>query len=162
MPEFIAVPVSDPRASALLTEYFEDRALTFPPEQGVYVPAFPAAAQFIAPQGVFLLLHDGGPAIGCGGIRRIDDSPTGRVRYEVKHLWLQPAARGRGWGRVLLAELERRAVLFGAHELVLDTNASQEAAAGLYRSSGYASVAAYNSNPNATHWYRKQLAPGPS
>jgi hypothetical protein len=32
---------------------------------------------------------------------------------------------------------------------VLDTNATLEAAQGLYRSSGYLEVAPYNDNPNA-------------
>jgi hypothetical protein len=48
-------------------------------------------------------------------------------------------------------------VRLGATELVLDTNASLEAAAGLYQSSGFLDVPAYNDNPNATNWYRKEL-----
>ena len=93
-----------------------------------------------------------------GGVRRIEPRPpTGEVRYEVKHLWLSPNARGRGAGRRLLEELERRAVAYGAQELVLDTNASLAAAGGLYRSSGYVEVEPYNENPNATHWYGKRV-----
>jgi hypothetical protein len=57
----------------------------------------------------------------------------------------------------LLAELERRAIGFGATESVLDTNASLTAAAGLYHSSGYRSIPPYNDNPNATNWYAKRL-----
>ena len=53
--------------------------------------------------------------------------------------------------------LERRAVAFGAQELVLDTNASLAAAGGLYRSSGYVEIEPYNANPNATHWYGKRV-----
>jgi len=158
MPHFTPVPVTDPRAVDLLAEYFTDRGRSFPVAQGVYVPSFPSPDEFIVPRGVFLLLEDGASALGCGGIRRLTAPPTDRVRrYEIKHVWLQPPARGRGWGRLLLGELERRAVLFGAEEVVLDTNASLEAAAGLYRSSGYESIPAYNTNPNATNWYRKTL-----
>lgn len=141
----------------LLTEYFGDRELSFPAAQGTYRPTFPPAEQFVPPRGVFLLLGDSAEPVGCGGIRRLEDAPAGRVRYEVKHVWLQPQARGRGWGRLLLSELERRAALFGARDVLLDTNASLEAAAGLYRSSGYESIAPYNDNPNATNWYRKSL-----
>jgi ribosomal protein S18 acetylase RimI-like enzyme len=91
-------------------------------------------------------------------VRRIaPDASTGRERYEVKHLWLAPVARGRGAGRRLLDELERRAVGFGARELVLDTNASLAAAGGLYRSSGFTEIEPYNENPNATHWYGKRV-----
>ncbi|KGJ76466.1 hypothetical protein GY21_09180 [Cryobacterium roopkundense] len=161
MPEFTDVSVSDPRALALLTEYFADRELSFPAAQGTYRPTFPSEEQFVPPRGVFLLLGDPADPCGCGGIRRLEHSPadshTDPVRYEVKHLWVQPRARGRGWGRLLLVELEHRAGLFGAREAVLDTNASLEVAAGLYRSSGYEGIPAYNDNPNATNWYGKNL-----
>ena len=46
--------------------------------------------------------------MGCGGIRRIEDGAHG-PRYEVKHLYLRPETRGRGWGRLLLDDLERQA-----------------------------------------------------
>ncbi|MGN6197954.1 GNAT family N-acetyltransferase, partial [Humibacter sp.] len=68
-----------------------------------------------------------------------------------------PSARGKGAGRALLAELERRALEFGARRLVLDTNESLEAAGNLYRTSGYVSIEPYNDNPNATHWYAKAV-----
>ncbi|MDH6236598.1 GNAT family N-acetyltransferase [Cryobacterium sp. CG_9.6] len=158
MPIFTDVSVSDPRAVTLLTEYFADRALSFPAAQGTYRPAFPTPEQFVPPRGVFLLLSDGDEAVGCGGIRRLTDTPDGNPRYEIKHLWLQPHVRGRGWGRVLLTELEHRASQFGAVEVVLDTNASLESAAALYQRSGYRDIAAYNDNPNATNWYRKVLS----
>jgi GNAT superfamily N-acetyltransferase len=150
--------VTDPDAHRLLGDYFAERAAGFPSEQGEYRPTWPDPAQFTPPAGVFLVLEDeSGAAVGCGGVRRIADAGDGTVRYEVKHLWLAPAGRGRGEGRRLLAELERRAIGFGAGELVLDTNASLEAAGGLYRSSGYVDVEPYNANPNATDWYGKRV-----
>jgi ribosomal protein S18 acetylase RimI-like enzyme len=159
-PGFLETPVTDAAAQACLTAYFAERALSFPAQQGRYRPAFPAAEQFVAPAGVFLLLRD--PAadrvVGCGGIRRLEDTPHQTVRYEIKHLWLDPSTRGRGWGRALLTELERRAQGFGATETVLDTNASLTAAGALYASAGYREIEPYNSNPNATTWYAKTLA----
>jgi ribosomal protein S18 acetylase RimI-like enzyme len=98
--------------------------------------------------------------MGCGGIRLISDGVNGR-RYEVKHLYLRPETRGRGWGRLLLEDLERRAIAFGAKELVLDTHHSLEAAGGLYASSGFVQVAPYNDNPNASRWYAKSLGEAP-
>lgn len=161
-PEFREVSVTDARALSLLTQYFSDRASSFPPAQGSYRTTLPSPEQFLPPRGVFLLVgendHRGG-YVGCGGVRRITDSPDGAVRYEIKHLWLQPHVRGLGWGRLLLAELERRAGVFGADEVVLDTNASLEAAGALYKNAGYEDIAPYNDNPNATNWYRKTLGP---
>jgi ribosomal protein S18 acetylase RimI-like enzyme len=65
--------------------------------------------------------------------------------------------RGLGLGRALLAELQRRARGLGAQRLVLDTNDSLTAAAGLYRSSGFDEIEPYNDNPNATRWFAKTL-----
>jgi ribosomal protein S18 acetylase RimI-like enzyme len=156
---FREVDVTSAEALGLLDSYFAERASGFPPEQGEYRPTYPTAAAFTPPDGVFLVVEDGGAVIGCGGVRRIEPRPeTGEVRYEIKHLWLAPAARGRGAGRRLLEELERRAVGYGAEELVLDTNASLEAAGGLYRSSGFTEIEPYNANPNATHWYGKRVS----
>ena len=155
---FREVDVTSAEALALLDAYFAERAAGFPAAQGAYRPTYPTAEQFTPPAGVFLVVEDDGGVIGCGGVRRIQRRPdTYEIRFEVKHLWLAPAARGRGAGRLLLEELERRALEFGAQELVLDTNASLEAAGGLYRSSGYDDIEPYNANPNATHWYGKRV-----
>ncbi|MEG9492018.1 MAG: GNAT family N-acetyltransferase, partial [Microbacterium aurum] len=117
---------------------------------------FPTASVFTPPAGVFVVAVDDGPDVGCGGIRRIEDGPAG-VRYEVKHLYLRPETRGRGWGRLLLEDLERRAREWGAAELVLDTHHTLAAAGGLYARSGFEAIAPYNDNPNATRWYGKRL-----
>ena len=156
------VRVDDDAALALLTEYFSSRAQSFPRSQGEYRTVFPSADQFVPPRGVFLVVEAedlaGEPAdVGCGGIRRIELKDDDRATFEVKHLWLQPHVRRLGYGRALLTELERRAVEFGAEELVLDTNQVLEAAGKLYRTAGFAEVAPYNDNANATHWYAKVL-----
>lgn len=160
MVSFRAASPAEPDAHALLEQYFALRAEAFP---GSYTTVFPSPATFEPPAGVFVVAsadpEDGlalvGP-VGCGGIRRLDDGPHG-ARYEVKHLFLAPATRGRGWGSLLLADLERRAIAFGAVELVLDTHHTLVAAAGLYASAGFAEIEPYNDNPNATRWYGKDL-----
>ncbi|PRY69703.1 ribosomal protein S18 acetylase RimI-like enzyme [Glaciihabitans tibetensis] len=165
MVSFREVSVLDDSAQALLAEYFSARTLSFPGDQGTYKTTLPDAREFVPPRGVFLVVEGedlAGDAsdVGCGGIRKLDDPANAagaRVRYEVKHLWLQPHTRGLGLGRALLAELERSARALGATELVLDTNASLEAAGGLYRSSGFTEIEPYNSNPNATTWLGKLL-----
>lgn len=151
-----ALPADDPRSRALLTDYFEMRGEAFPKGQA-YQPVFPDAAVFTPPAGIFLVVvDDEGNDVGCGGIRRIADGETG-VRYEVKHLFLRPETRGRGWGRLLLTALEDQARDWGATESVLDTHHTLEAAGALYSRSGYRSIEPYNDNPNATRWYGKPL-----
>jgi ribosomal protein S18 acetylase RimI-like enzyme len=155
MAELRPSSVDDPAAHALLEEYFLMRAATFP--GGPYTTVFPSADAFAPPAGVFLLvIDDAGNAVGCGGIRALPDGPRG-PRYEVKHLYLAPEARGHGWGRMLLAELEREARALGATELVLDTHHTLEAAGRLYAAAGFVQTAPYNDNPNATRWYAKEL-----
>ena len=152
MVNFREASVDEPAAHALIAEYFDMRAQTFPMNLGDYHAAFPRGANFTPPAGVFLVVVEDSEDIGCGGIKSL--SPD---RYEIKHLWIQPRMQGRGLGRALLTELERRARDFRAVEVVLDTNASLVAAGSMYRSGGYDEIAPYNDNPNATHWFRKVL-----
>ena len=151
MVSFREASVDDPDAHSLIAEYFAMRAETFP--TGDYSPVFPHAVNFTPPAGVFLVVVEEGEDVGCGGIKRLT-----HARYEIKHLWIQPRMQGRGLGRALLTELERRALEFGAIEVVLDTNASLTVAGGMYRSGGYEEIPPYNENPNATNWFRKTLA----
>jgi ribosomal protein S18 acetylase RimI-like enzyme len=165
VPLYRETPVDDPEAHALLEAYFAERIATFPDPAG-YTTTFPDPAVFVPPVGVFVVvdldehgvdLDAADRGVACGGIRRVSPGPDGAVRYEVKHLYVAPAGRGRGLGRELLVELERRAKAFGADEAVLDTNDSLTAAGGLYRSAGYRTIEPYNDNPNATTWYAKSL-----
>lgn len=149
--------VDEPAAHELLTEYFQYRELGFAHQNTVYTITFPDPAAFEPTAGIFLVLADDeGRDVGCGGIRRITDGDHG-PRYELKHLYLRPETRGRGWSRLLLDELENRARSWGAGDLVLDTHHSLAAAGGLYASSGYTPIEPYNDNPNATRWYGKRL-----
>ena len=165
MPRYRPVDVTSPAAVSLLTDYFGEREETFPTGRGSYRTAFPVAATFTPPAGVFLVVnadgaHGDAPSVACGGVRRIEPTREGLVRYEVKHLFVRPSGRGAGLGRLLMAELERRAVDLGADLVVLDTNESLLAAGALYRSSGYDEVEPYNDNPNATTWFAKRVGDG--
>jgi ribosomal protein S18 acetylase RimI-like enzyme len=151
---------SDPAAHRLLDEYFTSRELGFAGASR-YTIVFPGDEQFTPPRGAFLVARLGDAEVGCGGIRSIPAGPDGESWFEVKHLWVEPEARGTHLGRRLLSELETIALGFGATHAVLDTHSSLEAAAGLYRSSGYQAIEPYNDNPNATNWYGKALSAGP-
>ena len=152
---FRAASPADPDARELIQEYFAERAAGFP---GDYRPVLPGADAFRAPDGILLLIEEPERGlIGCGAIRRIADGPLG-ARFEVKHVYTRPAARGLGAGRRLMSELERHARDWGAREIVLDTHHTLEAAAALYARTGFEPIEAYNDNPNATVWLRKVLA----
>jgi GNAT superfamily N-acetyltransferase len=137
--------VQDAAALALLTEYVEYRIHSFP-GPGVYRPASPNPEDFGDP-GLFLVATVDGVPSGCGGVRSLIPQ-----RFEVKHLYVRPAAQGHGLGRAILDALAERAWAAGADELVLDTHSSLTAAAALYRSAGFSAIDPYNENPNADRW----------
>ena len=108
-------PVDAPDAHDLLAEYFRVRTEGFA-DQGVeYRTTFPDPAAFVPPSGVFVVLDDDeGVAQGCGGIRLLPDGPLG-TRYELKHLYLRPVTRGRGWGRLLVEDIGKQMQWWVAH-----------------------------------------------
>ncbi|PCN48291.1 PadR family transcriptional regulator [Curtobacterium sp. 'Ferrero'] len=153
------VPADLPEVDALLDAYLDERERTFPSTQGTYSRKRTPASEFVPPTGVFVVAYEDGEPVGCGGLRRIADDRTDGgpvdVRFEVKHVYVSPAGRGRGVATAVMDELERRGAAMGATSIVLDTNDSLAAAGAMYRSRGYERVAPFNENPNATAWYRK-------
>jgi GNAT superfamily N-acetyltransferase len=136
---------------SLLASYFAEIVDIFGYDTSKEVPT--GAEDFSPPNGVFLVVRDGeGTARGCGAVRLLDPDTA-----EVKRMWLHPSMRGQGAGGALLGALEAKAVELGARRGVLDTNAALASAIALYRRSGWVEVAAYNSNPEATHWFAKDL-----
>ena len=84
------------------------------------------------PHGAFLVAHLDGVAVGCGGLRRHEGGVG-----ELKRLWVDPGARGRGVARALVAQLEEEALRLGYRALVLETGLRQPEAIRLYESLGY-------------------------
>ncbi|MGH3797247.1 MAG: GNAT family N-acetyltransferase [Pseudonocardiaceae bacterium] len=100
--------------------------------------------EFAAPHGTFVVGYLGGVAVACGGWRAHQPGPEfAEGDAELKRMYVVPAARGRGLSRVLLAELERRAIAAGLRRLVLETGTRQPEAIGLYTSSGYTAISGF-------------------
>ncbi|SOC88241.1 N-acetylglutamate synthase, GNAT family [Curtobacterium sp. 314Chir4.1] len=154
--EVRTVPADIPEVDELLDAYLDEREATFPSAQGTYSRKRTPAAEFTPPNGVFAVAYDDGLAVGCGGLRRIADDGAD-VRFEVKHVFVTPAGRGKGVATALMDTLEAAASGLGATAIVLDTNDSLVAAGAMYRGRGYARVQPFNDNPNATAWYRKPV-----
>jgi GNAT superfamily N-acetyltransferase len=108
------------------------------------------------PHGVFLVAWIDGVAVGCGGIRRYDDT-TG----EIKRMYVKPDVRRRGISRVVLEELEARARAIGYTQLVLETGTRQPEAIALYESADYESIEPYGFYKTApsSRCYAKSLTP---
>lgn len=150
--EISVVDPAQPAAQHCLREYFAeldrrfdegfDPANSLPAEQDEMRP----------PAGLFLIAMLLGEPVGCGALKFHADQPT-----ELKRMWVASSVRGRGVGRRLLSELERRAIEHGGSTIRLETNKTLTEAIALYRSAGYREVAAFNDERYADHWFEKHV-----
>jgi GNAT superfamily N-acetyltransferase len=104
------------------------------------------------PHGVLLLARGDGEPAGLGGVRFLDTEAA-----EVKSMYVDPAFRGHGFARAILAELEQIAAGHGCRRVHLDTSDYLTGAIALYRGAGYREVEPYNANPKANLWFERQL-----
>jgi GNAT superfamily N-acetyltransferase len=104
------------------------------------------------PGGVLLLARLDGEPAGLGGVRHLETDVA-----EVKTMYVDPAHRGRGLARAILAELEAIARAHGCRATRLDTSDYLTGAVALYRAAGYREVPAYNDNIKANLWFERQL-----
>jgi GNAT superfamily N-acetyltransferase len=105
--------------------------------------------------GAFLVAYRSDVAVGCGAVRMLD-AETG----ELKRMYVSPDERGRGIGRLLVAELEAEARTLGARRLVLETGTRQHAALALYRAAGFSPIPLYGeylSSPDTSICLGKEL-----
>lgn len=102
------------------------------------------ASEFAPPRGLFLVGYsaDNQP-VASGGWRVAEDSELQEGDAELKRMYVAPSARGRGFARAMLRELERTAREAGLTRLLLVTGTAQPEAIELYTSSGYAPVDAF-------------------
>ncbi|GAB3379066.1 GNAT family N-acetyltransferase [Amycolatopsis echigonensis] len=118
-------------------------------------------AEFAPPRGLFLVGYLDNVPVASGAWRAHDGpAPTfwpGDV--EVKRMYVVESARGRGFARAMLAELERTAVAAGRRRVVLETGTEQPEAIALYRSSGYGEIPAfgYYGDLPESRYYGKDL-----
>jgi putative acetyltransferase len=84
----------------------------------------------------FVIGYDhNGTAIGCGALRRLDDTSA-----ELKRMFVDPAARGSGVATAILRALETRAAARGWTALRLETGREQPDAVRFYEREGYARI----------------------
>ncbi|KJL31306.1 GNAT family N-acetyltransferase [Microbacterium azadirachtae] len=101
--------------------------------------------------GILLLARDGGAAVACAGARFVEGDA------ELTKVFTLPSARGRGIARRLILALEEAARDRGARSLRLNTRSDLVEACAMYEGLGFRSVEAFNAEPYADRWYRKDL-----
>ncbi|OPY28673.1 MAG: acetyltransferase [Methanocella sp. PtaU1.Bin125] len=111
-------------------------------------------AQMVEEQVAFFVVRCDGVAAGCGGLKM-----SGEVYAEIVRMYVRPACRGRGLGRLVLERLEQYAREHGVGELRLKTGIYQPEALGLYARHGYGIIPAfgpYREHP-LNRYYAKRL-----
>lgn len=144
------VPYDHPDAQGLIEEVQQEYVVRYGEEDVTPVQV----EDFQPPRGLFLLGYLDGVAIASGGWRMRDADEPGfdDGDVELKRMYVVPSARGRGWARVMLAELEGAAVRAGRKRILLETGSRQPEAIALYRSAGYSEIAkfgAYKDDPES-------------
>jgi|SRR5580765_3922503 len=102
--------------------------------------------EYAVPSGQLLLAFVDGALAGCGGFRALADCDHANA-CEMKRLFVRPAFRRFGIGRVLAEALLDGARRAGYSSMLLDTLDEMESARGLYASLGFVEVAPYYFNP---------------
>ena len=100
--------------------------------------------EYAPPRGRLLLGVADGNAVGCVALRALGDRDC-----ELKRLYVRPAERQTGLGRLLVEAVVDLARAEGYERILLDTLPTMVSAQRLYRRLGFQRVAPYRANPVA-------------
>jgi ribosomal protein S18 acetylase RimI-like enzyme len=132
------VAYDDPDALKLMEEVQQEYVVRYGEIDATPIDA----AEFAQPRGLFLVGYLDDVPVACGGWRAHDgpapDFQPGDA--ELKRMYVSASARGRGFARAVLGELERTALERGRTRTVLETGTAQPEAVALYDSSGYTRI----------------------
>lgn len=109
---------------------------------------------YAAPRGALVLAVMGDELAGCCALRAIDSTDYANA-CEMKRLYVRPAFRGIGIGRLLAEAIVEKGRVLGYNAILLDTLSDMEAARALYEELGFEEIPPYYFNPIAGAHYLK-------
>lgn len=143
-------------ARAIFREYAESLGISLE-FQGFEAELAALPGEYASPGGLLLLARVDGQIAGCGAVRRLLDADEPDA-CEMKRLYVRPAYRHLGLGRMLAQALIDHGRETGYAAMYLDTLSDMEAARELYASLGFVDVPPYYFNPIAgAHYLRVDL-----
>ena len=95
----------------------------------------------LGPDARYLLARSDGQTLGCCAVRPV--CPVEDGEWELKRMFVDPAARGAGVASGLLEQAEQAVRRFGGDRMRLETGVEQPAAIRLYERSGYRRITNY-------------------
>ncbi len=137
--------VTSPAEIAVIRTLFQEYAAALDVDlsfQGFDAELRDLPGNYAGPRGALLLAEDATSVLGCVAVRPLDLTIA-----EMKRLYVRPAARKSGLGRLLAESAIAFAREAGYHRLRLDTLPSMARAQGLYASLGFQPIAPYRANP---------------
>ncbi len=112
---------------------------------------------YCPPRGALLAARSGELLAGCCAMRPLDTADYPNA-CEMKRLYVRPAFRGKGIGRILVEAILDQARVAGYASLLLDTLSDMESARALYADLGFSEIPPYYHNPLAGfHYLRVKL-----
>jgi GNAT superfamily N-acetyltransferase len=131
---FRALPYDDELAQDLVAQVQQEYVQRYGgPDAAAVDPA-----EFLPPEGLFLVAEVDGVPAGCGAWRAV-----GPDMAEIKRVYVASDFRRRGLAQLIVAALERSAAGAGHRSAVLNTGDRQPEALALYANLGYRPVAGY-------------------
>jgi ribosomal protein S18 acetylase RimI-like enzyme len=134
---------------------FQEYAATLPVSlcfQGFEQELLDLPGEYAQPRGALLLAWTGGVLVGCCALRPLDASDYANAA-EMKRLFVRPAYRGQGLGRLLTEAILDAARAAGFSCVLLDTLDDMESARALYEDLGFVEIPPYYHNPIAGAHY---------
>ncbi|MET0316000.1 MAG: GNAT family N-acetyltransferase [Rhodococcus fascians] len=135
--QFVAVHQTDLLAAPLIEELaleYSSRYDTTPGQMYSELTSYPAD-EFEPPGGALVVAIAEGVPVAGGAFRQYDATTA-----ELKRIWTSASHRKRGYGKLVVAELERIASERGYRRVYLTTGWNQPEAVALYLSTGYTAL----------------------
>lgn len=102
--------------------------------------------------GAFFVALDGGTLIGTAGIALVEPGV-----FELRKMYLRPAARGKGAGQRLFDACLEHAKRHGGRRIVLDTTEQMTAAIAFYERNGFVRDDTQRRASRCSRGYRREL-----